>query len=316
MENEKICGNFINILISHFFPNANIDKAPSEATFRGTEFLSYDLGQTGGEPIVSAQDAISLYFRTRQPNGLLFFTGKGIKCHFNQFEATEEWINWFIGFLCAFHVRAEGGNGGKIVKICRKLVVLKNLDKDKIYWGKCEKLKNLLLFYSFIPFILQYTLIFLHFTQWTKKELLVKIPKHPCFHYTTHFLKFTSKFINNLILLSYFKFQLSLSFPNFPQISQLPLNFPTFSKNSQLLLNFPSFPQISQLLNFLSFSQISQLLMNFHYSFQISQLLINLPSFPQDSKIFYHFSILFKILKFFQIHNFTSQISFKFSDFS
>lgn len=52
------------------------DKAPSEATFRGTEFLSYDLGQTGGEPIVSAQDAISLYFRTRQPNGLLFFTGK------------------------------------------------------------------------------------------------------------------------------------------------------------------------------------------------------------------------------------------------
>ncbi|KAG5671262.1 hypothetical protein PVAND_001469 [Polypedilum vanderplanki] len=53
------------------------DKAPSEATFRGTEFLSYDLGQTGGEPIVSAQDAISLYFRTRQPNGLLFFTGHG-----------------------------------------------------------------------------------------------------------------------------------------------------------------------------------------------------------------------------------------------
>lgn len=52
------------------------DKAPSEATFKGTEFLSYDLGQTGGEPIVSAQDAISLFFRTRQPNGLLFFTGK------------------------------------------------------------------------------------------------------------------------------------------------------------------------------------------------------------------------------------------------
>lgn len=52
------------------------EKAPSEATFRGTEFLSYDLGQTGGEPIVSTQDAISLYFRTRQPNGLLFYTGK------------------------------------------------------------------------------------------------------------------------------------------------------------------------------------------------------------------------------------------------
>lgn len=67
-----------NILITNslFCYHQQIDKAPSEATFRGTEFLSYDLGQTGGEPIVSAQDAISLYFRTRQPNGLLFFTGE------------------------------------------------------------------------------------------------------------------------------------------------------------------------------------------------------------------------------------------------
>lgn len=51
------------------------EKAPSEATFRGQQFLSYDLGQTSAEPIVSAQDAITLYFRTRQPNGLLFYTG-------------------------------------------------------------------------------------------------------------------------------------------------------------------------------------------------------------------------------------------------
>ncbi|KAL4710241.1 hypothetical protein ACJJTC_005414, partial [Scirpophaga incertulas] len=53
------------------------DKAPSEATFRGAEFLSYDLTQTGGEPIVSTQDALTLYFKTRQPNGLLFYTGHG-----------------------------------------------------------------------------------------------------------------------------------------------------------------------------------------------------------------------------------------------
>lgn len=64
-----------SILIDSYAPLFS-DKAPSEATFKGTEFLSYDLGQTGGEPIVSAQDAISLFFRTRQPNGLLFFTGK------------------------------------------------------------------------------------------------------------------------------------------------------------------------------------------------------------------------------------------------
>ncbi|RZC36318.1 hypothetical protein BDFB_004117, partial [Asbolus verrucosus] len=49
-------------------------KAPSEAVFRGTEFLSYDLSQTGGEPIVSAQDSVTFYFKTRQPNGLLFYT--------------------------------------------------------------------------------------------------------------------------------------------------------------------------------------------------------------------------------------------------
>ncbi|GLV43351.1 Neurexin 1 [Carabus blaptoides fortunei] len=53
------------------------DKAPSEAVFRGTEFLSYDLSHTGGEPIVSAQDAVTFYFKTRQPNGLLFYTGDG-----------------------------------------------------------------------------------------------------------------------------------------------------------------------------------------------------------------------------------------------
>ena len=52
------------------------DKAPSEATFRGSEYLSYDLSRTRAEPIVGAQDSISLNFKTRQPNGLLFYTGK------------------------------------------------------------------------------------------------------------------------------------------------------------------------------------------------------------------------------------------------
>lgn len=52
------------------------DKAPTEAVFRGTEFLSYDLSQTGGEPIVSAQDSVTFYFKTRAPSGLLFYTGE------------------------------------------------------------------------------------------------------------------------------------------------------------------------------------------------------------------------------------------------
>lgn len=53
------------------------DKAPSEAVFHGAEYLSYDLTKKGGEPIVSAQDSVTFYFKTRQPNGLLFYTGTG-----------------------------------------------------------------------------------------------------------------------------------------------------------------------------------------------------------------------------------------------
>ncbi|KAG5887691.1 hypothetical protein JTB14_002012 [Gonioctena quinquepunctata] len=66
--------NFPNDLTIYCFVP---DKAPSEAVFRGTEFLSYDLSQTGGEPIVSAQDSVTFYFKTRQPSGLLFYTGDG-----------------------------------------------------------------------------------------------------------------------------------------------------------------------------------------------------------------------------------------------
>ncbi|KAF9419959.1 hypothetical protein HW555_003671 [Spodoptera exigua] len=71
MKITRITAKHPTYLTKSFFT----DKAPSEATFRGAEFLSYDLTQTGGEPIVSTQDAISLYFKTRQPNGLLFYTG-------------------------------------------------------------------------------------------------------------------------------------------------------------------------------------------------------------------------------------------------
>lgn len=62
--------------VNHFFFISISDKAPSEAVFRGSEFLSYDLTQTGGEPIVSAQDSVTFYFKTRGATGLLFYTGK------------------------------------------------------------------------------------------------------------------------------------------------------------------------------------------------------------------------------------------------
>ncbi len=54
-----------------FFP----ESEPPEATFKGNEYLTYDLIQMGGEPIVSKQDEISLHFRTNRADGLLFYTG-------------------------------------------------------------------------------------------------------------------------------------------------------------------------------------------------------------------------------------------------
>ncbi|EFN75067.1 Neurexin-3-alpha [Harpegnathos saltator] len=50
-------------------------KAPSEASFRGTEYLTIDLSK--GDPVLSTQESISLQFKTRQPNGLLFYSGEG-----------------------------------------------------------------------------------------------------------------------------------------------------------------------------------------------------------------------------------------------
>ncbi|XP_051160690.1 neurexin-1 [Leptopilina boulardi] len=51
------------------------NKAPSEASFRGTEYLTIDLSK--GDPVLSTQESISLQFKTRQPIGLLFYSGEG-----------------------------------------------------------------------------------------------------------------------------------------------------------------------------------------------------------------------------------------------
>ena len=50
-------------------------NAPPEATFRGTEYITYDLQQRSLEPILSVNDELSLYFKTRKSSGLLFYTG-------------------------------------------------------------------------------------------------------------------------------------------------------------------------------------------------------------------------------------------------
>ncbi|KAK0073236.1 hypothetical protein PV325_010047, partial [Microctonus aethiopoides] len=50
------------------------NKVPSEASFKGTEYLKIDLSKGG--PILSMEESISLQFKTRQHNGLLFYSGE------------------------------------------------------------------------------------------------------------------------------------------------------------------------------------------------------------------------------------------------
>lgn len=50
------------------------DKLPSEASFKGTEYLKVDLSKD--DPIFSMEESVSLQFKTRQHNGLLFYSGK------------------------------------------------------------------------------------------------------------------------------------------------------------------------------------------------------------------------------------------------
>ncbi|KAL8610426.1 hypothetical protein ACOMHN_035143 [Nucella lapillus] len=52
----------------------DIEKIPSDATFFGAQYLSYNLS-SGGDVLDSNQDQVSLDFRTKQSDGLLFYTG-------------------------------------------------------------------------------------------------------------------------------------------------------------------------------------------------------------------------------------------------
>ena len=61
------------ILLFLPFPSLS-DKVPVEATFRGVQYLSYDLSR--GDPIISNSENIKLSFKTRRPSGLLFYTGE------------------------------------------------------------------------------------------------------------------------------------------------------------------------------------------------------------------------------------------------
>lgn len=53
------------------------EKPPVEATFAGSEYLTYDLSSRG-DSFISSTDQLTMYFKTRQANGLLFYTGKSV----------------------------------------------------------------------------------------------------------------------------------------------------------------------------------------------------------------------------------------------
>ncbi|XP_023246980.1 neurexin-1 isoform X2 [Copidosoma floridanum] len=50
-------------------------KTPQEAAFKGTEYLTIDLNK--GSPVLSTQEGVFFQFKTRQPNGLLFYSRHG-----------------------------------------------------------------------------------------------------------------------------------------------------------------------------------------------------------------------------------------------
>lgn len=52
-----------------------VDKVPPEVTLFGSQYFTYDL-TSKGSGIDSSNDELNMYFRTTQPNGLLFYTGE------------------------------------------------------------------------------------------------------------------------------------------------------------------------------------------------------------------------------------------------
>ena len=75
----------VKVFIQKCYFISFLDDHPAEATFRGGEYIAYDLQQRGVEPILSTNDEISLYFKTRKSSGLLFYTGIVISDIFNTF---------------------------------------------------------------------------------------------------------------------------------------------------------------------------------------------------------------------------------------
>ena len=58
----------------HLATLMSVEKTPPVMTLYADDYLSYDLSHKA-DTIVSNSDTVSLYFKTSQPNALLFYTG-------------------------------------------------------------------------------------------------------------------------------------------------------------------------------------------------------------------------------------------------
>ena len=100
----------VNVLL--FFLS---ERPPSEATFTGDEYLHFDVRGSGGEPLVSWSDQLSLQFRSRQSSGLLFFAADlgGPQSH----GAREDFLHVALkGGGIAVHTKLGSGHVEKIVR--------------------------------------------------------------------------------------------------------------------------------------------------------------------------------------------------------
>ncbi|XP_055944776.1 neurexin-1-like isoform X1 [Argiope bruennichi] len=88
-------------------------RPPSEATFTGEEYLHFDVRGSGGEPLVSWSDQVSLQFRSRQSAGLLFFAADmGIHG-----TGTEDFLHVSLkGGGIAVHTKLGSGHVEKVVR--------------------------------------------------------------------------------------------------------------------------------------------------------------------------------------------------------
>ena len=121
--------SFLRVSLSFRFKRGATAKQPPEATLRGHEFFFYDMAQSGGEPIVSSSDEVSLYFKTRQATGMLFYTGIGfLQFYFLDNTTSIHQRNWKSLFLSSSSSSLSGDGEDYLALTLRDGAVTLNIN--------------------------------------------------------------------------------------------------------------------------------------------------------------------------------------------